>query len=53
MGQSLELGLAGMIIAGGLENECLRPLLVKVIVFFIGTVILAIVLQNVTNFTTL
>ncbi|MDO8577886.1 MAG: hypothetical protein Q7R50_01760 [Dehalococcoidales bacterium] len=49
LGQSLELGIAGMVIGSGLETKRLRPLLIKVIVFFMITAILAIVLQNVTN----
>ena len=51
LGQTIELGIGAMIMGSGLANSRLRFLLVKVVVFFIITVVLAIVLQNVQNFT--
>ncbi len=49
LGQTVELGIAGMVLGSGLATERLRPLLIKVIVFFIVTVALGIVLQNITG----
>ena len=50
LGQTVELGIAGMVIGSGLSTNRLRSLLVKVIVFFIVTVAIAILLQNIGNF---
>jgi len=50
LGQTVELGLAGMVLGSGLATSRLRSLLVKVIVFFIVMVALAILLQNIGTF---
>ncbi len=50
LGQTVELGIAGMVLGSGLSTNRLRSLLVKVIVFFIVMVTLAILLQNIGNF---
>lgn len=50
LGQTTELGIAGMVLGSGLEAARLRPLLVRVSVFFAVMVVLAIVLQNIRNF---
>ena len=50
LGQTVELGIAGMVIGSGLSTNRLRSLLVKVIVFFISMIALAILLQNIGNF---
>ena len=49
LGQTVELGIAGMVLGSGLATERLRPLLIKVILFFTVTVALGIVLQNITG----
>ena len=49
-GQTLELGLTGMVLGSALTTNRLRSLLVKVIVFFIVTVALTMLLQNIGNF---
>ena len=50
LGQTVELGIAGMVLGSGLATDRLRSLLVKVVVFFGLTVVLAIILQNIGNF---
>ena len=49
LGQTVELGIAGMVLGSGLATDRLRSLLVKVVVFFVVTVVLAIILQNIGN----
>ena len=49
LGQTVELGIAGMVLGSGLATDRLRSLLVKVVVFFVVTVVLAIILQNIRN----
>ena len=49
LGQTAELGISGMVIGSGLAAEKLRPLLVKVLIFFVIAVILGIVIQNIWN----
>ena len=49
LGQTAELGLAGMILGSGLATSRLRPLLIRVIVLFVITVALGIILQNITG----
>ncbi len=49
LGQTVELGIAGMVLGSGLATERLHPLLVKVLVFFAITVALGIFLQNITG----
>lgn len=51
LGQTVELGIGGMVIGSGLATNRLRSLLVKVAIFFTVSVVLAIVLQNIWNFT--
>ena len=50
LGQTVELGIAGMVIGSGLSTDRLRSLLVKVVIFFVIMVALAILLQNIGNF---
>jgi hypothetical protein len=50
-GQTVELGIGGMVTGSGLAAGRLRSLLVKVLIFFTVTVVLAIALQNIQNFT--
>jgi len=50
LGQTVELGIAGMVIGSGLSTDHLRSLLVKVVIFFVVMVSLAILLQNIGNF---
>jgi hypothetical protein len=50
LGQSVEMGIGGMIIGSGLANPRLRPLLFRVVTFSILMVILGIVIQNIRNF---
>ena len=50
LGQTVELGIAGMVIGSGLSTNRLRSLLVKVVIFFVVMVVLAILLQNIGNF---
>jgi len=50
LGQTAELGIAGMVLGSGLASTRLRPLLVRVAVFFAVMVALAIVFQNIGNF---
>jgi hypothetical protein len=50
LGQTAEMGIAGMVIGSGLETQRLRPLLIKVVTFFLFTVALSILLQNINNF---
>ena len=47
LGQTVELGLAGMVLGIGLGANRIRPLLVKVLLFFAAMLVLAIVLQNI------
>ena len=47
LGQTVELGIAGMVMGSGLSTDHLLSLLVKVIIFFVFMVALAILLQNV------
>ena len=47
LGQTVELGIAGMVMGSGLSTNRLLSLLVKVIIFFVFMVALAILLQNV------
>ncbi len=49
LGQTAELGIAGMVLGSGFATERLRPLLVKVTIFFVVTVTLGIILQNITG----
>ena len=49
LGQTVELGIAGMVLGSGLATERLRPLLIKVLIFFTVTVTLGIILQNITG----
>ena len=49
LGQTAELGISGMVIGSGLAAEKLRPLLVKVLIFFVIAVVLGIVIQNIWN----
>ena len=46
LGQTAESGIGGMVIGAGLWNERLRPLLFKVLIFFLIMVTLGIVIQN-------
>ena len=50
LGQTMELGIAGMVLGSGLEADRLRSLLIKVVIFFVVTLVLAIILQNIGNF---
>jgi hypothetical protein len=50
VGQTIELGIAGMVLGSGLGITRLRPLLIRVLVFFAIMIILSIVLQNIRNF---
>ena len=47
LGQTAELGIGGIVIGSGLATERLRPLLIKVLVFFVVVVVLGIVIQNI------
>ncbi len=47
LGQTVELGVAGMVVGSGLGANRVRPLLVRVLIFFLLTLVLAIVLQNI------
>lgn len=47
LGQAVELGIAGMVLGSGLAVTRLRPLLVKVTVFFIIMFVLGVVLQSI------
>ncbi|OGO38249.1 MAG: hypothetical protein A2147_05310 [Chloroflexi bacterium RBG_16_57_8] len=47
LGQTVELGIAGLVVGVGLQHGRLRSLLLKVAVFFVVLVALAVVLQNV------
>ncbi len=53
LGQTTELGIAGMVLGSGFATERLRPLLVKVLIFFVVTVTLGIILQNITGIYTI
>ncbi|MFC1915917.1 hypothetical protein ACFLW4_04405 [Chloroflexota bacterium] len=50
LGQTVEIGIAGMVMGSGLSTNRLRSLLVKVVIFFVVMVVLAILLQNIGNF---
>ncbi|MFC1933172.1 hypothetical protein ACFLXU_06075 [Chloroflexota bacterium] len=50
VGQTVELGIAGIVLGIGLATARLRSLLVKVLVFFVVTAVLAVVIQNIGNF---
>ena len=50
VGQTVELGIGGMVVGSGLATNRLRSLLVKVVIFFVVAVVLAIMLQNIHNF---
>ena len=50
LGQTVELGIAGMVLGSGLSTNRLRSLLVKVVIFFIAMGALAILLQNIDTF---
>jgi hypothetical protein len=50
LGQSLELGIAGLVVGSALGTERLLPLVVKVVVFFFISVVLSVILQNIFNF---
>ena len=45
-GQTIELGIAGMVLGSGLETSRLRSLSVKVIIFVFIMVVLSIIFQN-------
>jgi hypothetical protein len=47
VGQAVELGAAGAVVGVGLASGPLRPLVWRVIVFFLVCVVLGIVIQNV------
>ena len=49
LGQTVELGIAGMVLGSGLATERLRSLLVKVVGFFVVMVVLTVLLQNIGN----
>lgn len=49
LGQTAELGISGMVIGSGLAVERLRPLLIRVLIFFVMAVILGIAIQNIWN----
>ncbi|MFC1871512.1 hypothetical protein ACFLYF_03835 [Chloroflexota bacterium] len=49
LGQTAELGLAGMVLGSGLAASRLRPLLIKVIILFVLTVALGVIIQNITG----
>jgi len=49
-GQTVQLGIAGMVLGSGLAVDRLRSLVVKVIVFFFVTAALAVLLQNIGSF---
>lgn len=53
LGQTVELGITGMVLGSGLATDHLRSLLVKVLVFFVITVVLAVLLQNTGNLHTM
>lgn len=50
LGQTVELGIAGMVLGSGLSTNRLRSLLAKVVIFFIAMGALAILLQNIDTF---
>ena len=50
LGQTVELGIAGMVLGSGLSTNRLRSLLVKVVIFLIAMGALAIWLQNISPF---
>jgi len=50
LGQSLELGIAGLVIGSALGAERMLPLVVRVAVFFVVAVALSVVVQNIFNF---
>ena len=47
--QTVELGIAGMVLGNGLVTTRLRFLLIKVLMFFAVSVALGIILQNITS----
>jgi len=49
LGQTVELGITGMVLGSGLASDRLRSLLAKVVVFLVVTVVLAIIFQNIGN----
>ena len=49
LGQTAELGISGMVMGSGLATDRLRPLLIKVLVFFAMVVVLGIIIQNIWN----
>ncbi len=49
LGQTAEFGIGGMVIGSGLATDRLRPLLIKVFVFFAVVVVLGVVIQNIWN----
>jgi len=50
LGQTIELGIAGMVCGSGLGSTHLRSLVIRVSVFFVTMVVLSLVLQNIGNF---
>ena len=52
LGQTAELGVAGMVVGSGLAAVRLRSLVVKVGIFFVIMVVAGIVIQNILNFST-
>ncbi len=50
LGQTIELGIAAMVLGSGFGANRLRPLLIKVSLFFAVMLVLSIILQNIGNF---